>query len=161
QVPLARIAAEVGTPCYVYSLATLDRHYRVFDEAFAGCKHLICYSVKANANVALLRALARRGAGFDIVSAGELFRALRAGADPQKIVFPGVGKRDEEIAYALESNILLFNVESHGELVAIDRVAGRLGRHAPVSLRVNPDVDAETHPYISTGLKKNKFGIPF
>src|SRR5262245_23470714 len=161
QVPLERIAREVGTPCYVYSLATLERHFRVFDDAFAARKHLICYSVKANSNLAVLRALARLGAGFDIVSGGELYRALRAGADPKKIVFSGVGKRDDEIEYALKSGILLFNVESHDELVAIDRVAGRVGKQAPISLRVNPDVDAETHPYISTGLKKNKFGIPF
>ena len=160
-VPLEKIAAEVGTPCYIYSLATLERHFKVFDEAFASRKHLICYSVKANSNLAVLRALSRMGAGFDIVSGGELYRALRAGADPKKIVFSGVGKRDDEIEYALESGILLFNVESHDELVAIDRVAGRAGKKAPISLRVNPDVDAETHPYISTGLKKNKFGIPF
>ena len=160
-VPLEKIAAEVGTPCYIYSLATLERHFKVFDEAFANRKHLICYSVKANSNLAILRALARMGAGFDIVSGGELYRALRAGADPKKIVFSGVGKRDDEIEYGLESGILLFNVESHDELVAIERVAGRVGKKAPISLRVNPDVDAETHPYISTGLKKNKFGIPF
>jgi diaminopimelate decarboxylase len=160
-VPLERIAAEVGTPCYIYSLATLERHYHVFDEAFGARKHLICYSVKANSNLAVLRALVRLGAGFDIVSAGELYRARAAGASPEKIVFSGVGKRDDELEYALTSGILLFNVESHDELEAIDRVAGRLGRRAPISLRVNPDVDAETHPYISTGLKKNKFGIPF
>ncbi|HJZ86728.1 MAG TPA: diaminopimelate decarboxylase [Polyangia bacterium] len=161
EVPLGEIAAAVGTPCYVYSLATLERHLRVFDQAFASRKHLICFSVKANGNLALLAALARRGAGFDIVSGGELYRVLRAGADAKKVVFSGVGKRDDEIEYALESGILLFNVESHDELGAIDRLAGRLGVKAPISLRVNPDVDAETHPYISTGLKKNKFGIPF
>jgi diaminopimelate decarboxylase len=160
-VALEKIAAEVGTPCYVYSLATLERHFKVFDEAFTNRKHLICYSVKANSNLAILRALARLGAGFDIVSGGELYRALRAGADPKKIVFSGVGKRDDEIEFALETGILLFNVESHDELVAIDRVAGRVSKKAPISLRVNPDVDAETHPYISTGLKKNKFGIAF
>jgi diaminopimelate decarboxylase len=160
-VALDRIAAEVGTPCYVYSLATLERHYRVFDGAFTSRKHLVCYSVKANSNLAVLRALARLGAGFDIVSGGELYRVLQAGADPQRVVFSGVGKRDDEIQYALESNILLFNVESHEELAAIDRVARKLGKKAPISLRVNPDVDAQTHPYISTGLKKNKFGVPF
>src|SRR5581483_1239475 len=162
-VPLARIADEVGTPAYVYSLATLERHFRVFDDALgAGAtrKHLICYSMKANSNLAVLRALVSWGAGVDTVSKGEIFRALKAGADPKKIVFSGVGKREDEIAYALEVGILAFNVESHGELLAIERVAARLGKRAPISLRVNPDVDAQTHPYISTGLKKNKFGIP-
>lgn len=158
-VPLSAIAAKVGTPTYVYSYATLERHFRVFDEAFARRKHLVCFSVKANSNLAILRCLFSMGAGADIVSGGELFRALRAGCPPEKIVFSGVGKRADEIEYALESGILAFNVESHEELIAIDRVAGRLGVKAPVSLRVNPDVDAETHPYISTGLKKNKFGI--
>jgi diaminopimelate decarboxylase len=158
-VPLAAIAAKVGTPTYVYSYATLERHFRVFNEAFAKRKHLVCFSVKANSNLAILRSLFSFGAGADIVSGGELFRALRAGCPPNKIVFSGVGKRADEIEYALESGILAFNVESHEELIAIDRVAGRLGVKAPVSLRVNPDVDAETHPYISTGLKKNKFGI--
>lgn len=158
-VSLRELAAKVGTPTYVYSYATLERHFRVFDTAFAGRKHLVCYSVKANSNLAVLRCLFSWGAGADIVSGGELYRALRAGCDPKKIVFSGVGKRDDEIEYALETGILAFNVESHSELVAIDRVAGRLGVKAPISLRVNPDVDAETHPYISTGLKKNKFGI--
>jgi diaminopimelate decarboxylase len=158
-VPLRAIAEKVGTPTYVYSHATLERHFRVFDGAFAAKKHLVCYSVKANSNLAVLRALFSWGAGADIVSAGELYRTLRAGCDPKKIVFSGVGKRDDEIEYALETGILTFNVESHEELLAIDRVAGRLGVKAPISLRVNPDVDAETHPYISTGLKKNKFGI--
>jgi diaminopimelate decarboxylase len=159
-VPLAKIAAEVGTPVYVYSHATLERHYKVFDGALGAHKHIICYSVKANSNLAVLRALVAMGAGVDTVSRGEIFRALKAGADPKKIVFSGVGKREDEIEYALEAGILAFNVESHGELLAIERVAARLGKRAPVSLRVNPDVDAETHPYISTGLKKNKFGIP-
>ncbi len=158
-VPLAEIARSVGTPTYVYSYATLERHFRVFDGAFAGHQHLVCYSVKASSNLAILRTLFSFGAGADIVSGGELFRALRAGCDPQKIVFSGVGKRDDEIEYALATGILAFNVESIPELAAIDRVAGRLGKKAPVALRVNPDVDAETHPYISTGLKKNKFGI--
>jgi diaminopimelate decarboxylase len=158
-VPLAEIARAVGTPTYVYSYATLERHFRVFDGAFAQHEHLVCYSVKASSNLAILRTLFSLGAGADIVSGGELFRALRAGSDPQKIVFSGVGKRDDEIEYALETGILAFNVESIPELQAIDRVAGRLGKKAPIALRVNPDVDAETHPYISTGLKKNKFGI--
>jgi diaminopimelate decarboxylase len=160
QVPLAKIAAEVGTPVYVYSYATLERHYKVFDNALASHKHIICYSVKANSNLAVLRALVAMGAGVDTVSRGEIFRALQVGADPKKIVFSGVGKREDEIAYALEQGILAFNVESTSELHAIERVAARLGKRAPISLRVNPDVDAETHPYISTGLKKNKFGIP-
>ena len=159
-VPLREIAEKVGTPTYVYSHATLERHFRVFDQAFAARKHLICYSVKANSNLAVLRALFSWGAGADIVSGGELYRALRAGCDPKKIVFSGVGKREDEIETALETGILVFNVESEPELELIDKVAGRLGVKAPISLRVNPDVDAETHPYISTGLKKNKFGIP-
>src|SRR4051812_23731389 len=159
QVPLAKIAAEVGSPVYVYSHATLERHYKVFDDALAGHKHLICYAMKANSNLAVLRTLVALGAGVDTVSKGEIFRALKAGADPKKIVFSGVGKRDDEIEYALEQNILAFNVESVSELHAIERVAARVGKKAPISLRVNPDVDAQTHPYISTGLKKNKFGI--
>src|SRR5262249_50165883 len=158
-VSLREIAAKVGTPTYVYSTATLQRHFRVFDGAFAGRKRLVCYSVKANSNLAVLRALASWGAGADIVSGGELHRALRAGIAPSKIVFSGVGKRDEEIEQALAAGILAFNVESLEELEAIDRVAGRASKRAPIALRVNPDVDAETHPYISTGLKKNKFGV--
>jgi diaminopimelate decarboxylase len=166
EVPLARIAEQVGTPAYVYSHATLERHFRVFDGALRatteprGRKHIVCFSMKANSNLAVLRAMVSWGAGVDIVSGGELYRALKVGADPKKIVFSGVGKRDDEIEYAIKSGILAFNVESHMELEAIERVAGRLGARAPISLRVNPDVDAETHPYISTGLKKNKFGIP-
>jgi diaminopimelate decarboxylase len=160
QVPLAKIAAEVGTPVYIYSHATLERHYKVFDSALGSHKHIICYSVKANSNLAVLRALVALGAGVDTVSRGEIFRALKVGVDPKKIVFSGVGKREDEIAYALDQGILAFNVESTSELHAIERVAARLGKRAPISLRVNPDVDAETHPYISTGLKKNKFGIP-
>src|SRR5437867_8050190 len=159
-VSLASLAAEVGTPTYVYSYATLMRHFRVFDDAFQGRKHIVCYSMKANSNLAVLRALISWGAGVDTVSKGEIFRALRAGADPKKIVFSGVGKRDDEIEYALERGILAFNVESAAELEAIERVAGAMNQRAPISLRVNPDVDAQTHPYISTGLKKNKFGIP-
>jgi diaminopimelate decarboxylase len=158
-VPLEKIAAEVGTPCYVYSSATLRRHYRVFDEAFAAAPHLVCYSVKANSNLAVLRVFARQGCGFDIVSGGELYRARRAGADPRRIVFSGIGKTRDEMAYALREGILAFNVESAAELGLLDRVAAEVGRKAPVSLRVNPDVDPKTHPYISTGMKKSKFGI--
>ena len=158
-VPLRAVAECVGTPCYVYSLATLRRHFRVFDEAFESIPHLVCFSVKANSNLAVLRAFAREGSGFDIVSGGELFRALKAGGDPGKIVFSGVGKTVTEIRYALTAGILMFNVESPGELDTINTVAGQLGAKARVALRVNPDVDPKTHPYISTGLKKNKFGI--
>jgi diaminopimelate decarboxylase len=158
-VPLRRIAEEHGTPCYVYSAATLRRHYRVFDEAFAAVDHLVCFSVKANSNLAVLDLLAREGSGFDIVSGGELFRCLRAGADASKIVFSGVGKTAGEIRAALEAGILAFNVESSAELDLIDAVARERGVRAPVSLRVNPDVDPKTHPYISTGMKKAKFGI--
>jgi diaminopimelate decarboxylase len=158
-VPLQRIAKEVGTPAYVYSLATLKRHYRVFDRAFAKVPHIVCFSVKANSNLALLRTFAKEGSGFDIVSGGELFRALKAGGDPKKIVFSGVGKKQDEIEYALRSEILMFNVESEDELVALNDIARGLGKKAPISLRVNPDVDPQTHPYISTGMKKAKFGV--
>ena len=158
-VPVEKIIKEVGTPVYIYSQKTLRRHYNVYDEAFAGVPHLICYSIKANSNISILKTFAEEGSGFDIVSGGELFRALKAGADPGKIVFSGVGKRDDEIEYALKSRILMFNVESPQELRAIDRIAGRQRKKAGVAIRVNPDVDPKTHPYISTGLKKNKFGI--
>lgn len=158
-VPVERIIKEVGTPVYIYSQKTLRRHYNAYDEAFAGVPHLICYSIKANSNISILKTFAGEGSGFDIVSAGELFRALKAGADPGKIVFSGVGKREDEIEYALKSRILMFNVESPQELRAIDRIAGRLRKKAGIAIRVNPDVDPKTHPYISTGLKKNKFGI--
>lgn len=160
-VAVEDIAAAVGTPFYLYSASTISRHYSVFSEAFSGVEHLICYSVKANSNIAVLRLLANMGAGADIVSGGELYRTLKAGIDPEKIVFSGVGKRDEEIRFAIESGILMFNVESMSELNAISRVAGQMGQTAPVALRVNPDVDPKTHPHISTGMKKNKFGIPF
>ena len=159
QVPLKRIAQEVGTPAYVYSLATLKRHFKVFDQAFAKARHIVCFSVKANSNLALLRAFAKEGSGFDIVSGGELFRALKVGADPKKIVFSGVGKKKEEIEYALEAGILMFNVESEEELFALNEIAAGIGKKAPISLRVNPDVDPQTHPYISTGMKKAKFGV--
>ena len=158
-VPLKRIAKEVGTPAYVYSLATLKRHFQVFDQAFAKVPHIVCFSVKANSNLALLRAFAKQGSGFDIVSGGELFRALKAGGDPKKIVFSGVGKKKEEIEYALNAGILMFNVESDEELTALNEIAGGVGKKAPISLRVNPDVDPQTHPYISTGMKKAKFGV--
>lgn len=159
QVPLKRIAQEVGTPAYVYSLATLMRHFKVFDQAFAKVRHIVCFSVKANSNLTLLRTFAKEGSGFDIVSGGELFRALKVGADPKKIVFSGVGKKKQEIEYALNSGILMFNVESEEELVALNDIAAGIGKKAPISLRVNPDVDPQTHPYISTGMKKAKFGV--
>jgi diaminopimelate decarboxylase len=159
EVPLARIADEVGTPVYVYSTATIERHYRVFDEALAGLDHLICYSVKANSNLSILKLLFKLGAGADIVSGGELTRVLRAGGDAKKVVFSGVGKSQAEMRAALEAGVLAFNVESEPELRLLDQVAADMGVRAPISLRVNPDVDPQTHPYISTGLKNNKFGI--
>ncbi|WP_458526658.1 diaminopimelate decarboxylase [Onishia taeanensis] len=159
-VPLASVAERFGTPCYVYSRATLERHFRAYDEALGSHPHLICYAVKANSNLAVLNVLARLGAGFDIVSRGELERVLAAGGDPAKVVFSGVAKQEDEMARALTLGIKCFNVESLPELERLNEVAGRLGKVAPVSLRVNPDVDAGTHPYISTGLKDNKFGIP-
>ena len=158
-VPLKRIGREVGTPVYVYSLATLKRHFQVFDQAFAKVPHIVCFSVKANSNLALLRAFAKQGSGFDIVSGGELFRALKAGGDPKKIVFSGVGKKKHEIEYALNTGILMFNVESDEELTVLNEIAAGIGKKAPISLRVNPDVDPQTHPYISTGMKKAKFGV--
>jgi diaminopimelate decarboxylase len=160
-LPLAVIAERVGTPCYVYSRATIERHWRAFDQAFAGRDHLVCYAVKANSNLAVLNLLARLGSGFDIVSLGELERVLRAGGDPSRVVFSGVGKARAEIRRAIEVGIACFNVESEGELERINAVAGEMNVTAPVALRVNPDVDARTHPYISTGLKSNKFGIAF
>ncbi|EMP54125.1 diaminopimelate decarboxylase [Marinobacter santoriniensis NKSG1] len=159
EVPVSRIAEQFGTPAYVYSRATLERHYRAYDEALSGRPHLVCYAVKANSNLAVLNVLARLGAGFDIVSAGELERVLRAGGDPGKVVFSGVGKQEWEMRRALEVGVRCFNVESDTELDRLNRVAGDLRVKAPISLRVNPDVDAGTHPYISTGLKENKFGI--
>jgi diaminopimelate decarboxylase len=159
-VDLREVAARFGTPCYVYSRAALERHWRAYDEAFAGLDHLVCYAVKANSNLAVLNVLARLGAGFDIVSAGELERVLAAGGDPARVVFSGVGKTASEISRALDVGISCFNVESPAELDRIEYVAAQKGCRAPVSLRVNPDVDARTHPYISTGLKQNKFGIP-
>jgi diaminopimelate decarboxylase len=158
-VPVRQIAAEVGTPAYIYSLATLRRHFRVFDEAFSALPHIVCFSVKANSNIAVLKAFVREGGGFDIVSGGELFRALKVGADPQKIVFSGVGKKKEEIEYALDAGILMFNVESEDEMAALNEIAGGVGKKASISLRINPDVDPQTHPYISTGMRKAKFGV--
>ncbi|WP_372965057.1 diaminopimelate decarboxylase [Marinobacter sp.] len=158
-VPVARIAAQFGTPSYIYSRATFERHYRAYDDALSGRPHLVCYAVKANSNLAVLNVLAKLGAGFDIVSAGELERVLRAGGEASKVVFSGVGKQEWEMKRALEAGVRCFNVESDTELDRLNKVAGELGVKAPVSLRVNPDVDAGTHPYISTGLKENKFGI--
>ncbi|MDS4041335.1 MAG: diaminopimelate decarboxylase, partial [Candidatus Competibacter sp.] len=158
-VPVAEIAAAVGTPCYIYSRATIERHWHAFDRAFGDHPHLVCYAVKANGNLAVLNVLARLGSGFDIVSGGELQRVLAAGGNPGKVVFSGVGKRRDELERALEVGIHCFNVESEAELALLEQVAAERGRRAPVSLRINPDVDANTHPYISTGLKQNKFGI--
>jgi len=159
EVAVREIAEKFGTPVYIYSHATLERHYRAMDEAFAGVPHTICYSMKANSNLAVLKTFFNLGGGVDIVSGGELYRALAAGVDPLKVVYSGVGKKDDEIEYALNTGILMFNVESEDELDRIDHVAGRLGKKAGIAIRVNPDVDPETHPYITTGLKKAKFGI--
>jgi diaminopimelate decarboxylase len=158
-VPLAAVAERFGTPCFVYSRAAIESGYREFDAAFAGQPHLVCYAVKANSNLAVLNLLARAGCGFDIVSGGELARVIAAGGDPKKIVFSGVGKTAPEIEAALAAGILCFNVESAAELDLVDALAGRAGSIAPVSFRVNPDVDPRTHPYISTGLKESKFGV--
>ncbi|NJB66806.1 diaminopimelate decarboxylase [Desulfobaculum xiamenense] len=158
-VRVADLAREYGTPLYVYSAATLRRHFKAYDSAFAGLDHMTCYSVKANSNLSVLRLLAEMGAGMDIVSGGELYRALAAGVDPGRIVYSGVGKRPEEIRAALEAGILMFNVESMQELERIGEIASELGTTARISLRINPDVDPRTHPYISTGMKTNKFGL--
>ena len=158
-VPVARVAERVGTPFYLYSLGALRNTYRSLDRAFSRIRHSICFSVKANSNLSILRVFAQEGSGFDIVSGGELYRVICAGGDPRTTVFSGVGKGPEEIRYALEHQILMFNVESSQELEEIDRIARSLGVKAPIALRVNPDVDPKTHPYISTGLKKSKFGI--
>ena len=159
EVPLPRIAKAAGTPTYVYSRRTLERHYRVLDEAFASVPHLICYSVKSCSNVAVLRVLADLGSGFDVVSGGELHRVRLAGASTRQVVFSGVGKTDEEIAAALRARILMLNVESEPELMRIREVARRMRAVAPVALRVNPDVNPRTHPHIATGLRESKFGI--
>ncbi|MFK3559075.1 diaminopimelate decarboxylase [Pasteurella multocida] len=159
QVPVKQIAQQYGTPLYIYSRATLERHWHAFNNALGDHPHLICFAVKSNPNIAILNIMARLGSGFDIVSQGELERVLAAGGEPSKIVFSGVAKTETEIARALEVGIRCFNVESVAELYRINQVAGEMGKIAPISLRVNPDVDARTHPYISTGLKENKFGI--
>jgi diaminopimelate decarboxylase len=159
EVAVSDIASSVGTPFYLYSRKTLESHFKAFDSAFSKVDHIICFSAKANSNLAVLRTFVRLGGGVDVVSAGEIYRAIQAGVKPEKIVYSGVGKRADEIEYALQQPILMFNIESSQELLAIDHIAGKLGLKAPVSLRVNPDVDPKTHPYISTGLKKNKFGI--
>lgn len=159
EVPVAGIAAETGTPFYLYSYRTIAHHFRVFDEAFDNLPHLVCFAAKANSNLAILRIIANLGGGVDIVSGGELYRALQAGVDPRKIVYSGVGKKQSEIEYALASNILMFNVESAQELAVINASAAKKGAGARIALRVNPDVDPQTHPHISTGLKENKFGL--
>lgn len=161
QVPLADLANQYGTPLYVYSRATLERHWHAFDKSVGDYPHLICYAVKANSNLGVLNTLARLGSGFDIVSVGELERVLAAGGDPSKVVFSGVGKTEAEMKRALQLKIKCFNVESERELHRLNKVAAELGVKAPISLRINPDVDAKTHPYISTGLRDNKFGITF
>ena len=159
-VALDALAERYGTPLYVYSRQALESAYQAYAEAFAATRHLICYAVKANSSLAILNVFARRGAGFDIVSGGELARVMAAGGDPGKVVFSGVGKTADEMRAALDAGILCFNVESASELHRLNRIAGELGKVAPVSFRVNPDVDPKTHPYISTGLKENKFGVP-
>ncbi len=159
QVPVGMIAKSVGTPLYIYSSATLERHFRVFQAAFHALPHIICYSCKANASLALLKTLNRLGAGADIVSGGELFKALTAGIPPEKIVFSGVGKTEEELHYAIRSGILMINIESADEMQTLSRISRRLKTSVPVSVRVNPEIDPKTHPYITTGLRKNKFGV--
>lgn len=161
EVPLRRIAERYGTPCYVYSRVALEDTYRAFDAAFSGCDHLVCYAVKANSTLAVINLLARLGSGFDIVSGGELQRVLAAGGEPGKIVFSGVGKSVEEMRQALEAGVFCFNIESEPELLRLDRVAEETGVTAAISLRVNPDVDPRTHPYIATGLQQNKFGVAY
>jgi len=158
-VAIKDIVAKIGSPFYVYSQATLERHFRAMDEAFATVSHTICYSMKANSNLAVVKNFVNLGGGVDIVSGGELYRALKAGASPSKVVYSGVGKKDDEIEYALNTGILMFNVESEQELTRISEIANRMGRKAGIAIRVNPDVDPQTHPYITTGLKNAKFGI--
>ncbi|GBE34625.1 diaminopimelate decarboxylase [bacterium BMS3Bbin06] len=159
-VSVEDLAGEYGTPLFIYSRKTIERHFRAYDEAFKELAHIVCFAVKANSNGAILRLLGNLGGGADIVSGGELYRALRAGIPPGRIVYAGVGKRDDEIEYALKKGILMFNIESEQELLRIDEISGQKGKKVRIALRINPDVDPETHPYISTGLKKNKFGIP-
>lgn len=159
-VSIKDIVYKVGTPVYIYSYNTLIRHFNAYEKAFESIPHIICFALKANSNSAIIRLLGKQGCGADVVSGGELFRALNAGIPPQKIVYAGVGKTEEEIRYALKSKILMFNVESDNELIEIDRIASKMKTKAPIALRINPDIDPQTHPYISTGLKKHKFGIP-
>ena len=159
EVPVAQIADAVGTPLYLYSHATLRQHFKAFSDAFRDIKHLICFSMKSNSNLAVLRLFALQGGGVDIVSGGELFRALRAGVDPKKIVYSGVGKTIEDLEYALRSDILMFNLESSQEIAVLSGVAERLKKKATIAIRINPDIDPQTHPYVSTGLRENKFGI--
>ncbi len=160
QCAVSELVAQYGTPLYIYSRAIIERHWKAFDAAAGDVPHLICYAVKANGNLAILNLLARLGSGFDIVSGGELARVIAAGGDAKKVVFSGVGKTEAEMRYALEQDILCFNVESEPELERLNQVAGSMGKVARISIRINPDIDAGTHPYISTGLKQNKFGIP-
>lgn len=159
-VPVKKLAEKYGTPLYIYSYRTLFRHFKAYDDAFNDYPHIICFAVKANPNPAIIKLFAKNGGGADIVSGGELFVALKSGVPAKKIVYAGVGKTEDEIRFALKSKILMFNVESERELREIDRVAGKMKTKAPVALRINPDIDPETHPYIATGLKKHKFGIP-
>jgi len=159
EVPVAAIAKAAGTPFYLYSHATLVQHFHAFDGAFEGVRHLTCFSMKSNSNLAVLKLFASLGGGVDIVSGGELFRALKAGVNPKKIVYSGVGKRDEDLKYSLSSDILMFNIESSQELMRLNDIAGSMDKKARIAIRVNPDVDPKTHPYVSTGLRENKFGI--
>ncbi|HAK89843.1 MAG TPA: diaminopimelate decarboxylase [Nitrospiraceae bacterium] len=159
-VPVRKLAEEFGTPLYIYSYNTLLSHFKAYEDAFDSLPHIVCFALKANSNAAIARLLAKKGGGADVVSGGELFRALKSGIPAKKIVYAGVGKTGEEIRYALKSGILMFNVESEDELREIDRIAGTMRIKAPIALRINPDIDPQTHPYISTGLKKHKFGIP-
>ena len=159
-VPVAEIASKVGTPCYVYSQSSFERNWQLFDDAFSGREHQVRYSVKANSNIAVLAVLANMGSGFGVISGGELTRVLRAGGKSSSVVFSGVGKSEDEIRYALEQEILGINLESEGELHRVNQIASELGKVANVSVRVNPDIDAKTHPHITTGLRENKFGIP-
>lgn len=160
-VPVSKLAEEFGTPLYIYSHKTLERHVKAYETAFKSIPHVVCYALKANSNAAIIKLIGDLGGGADVVSGGELYRALKAGIPANKIAYAGVGKKEDEIRLALKNRILMFNVESEEELVEIDRIAGLMKTKAPIALRVNPDVDPQTHPYISTGLKKNKFGIPF
>lgn len=159
-LPVRRLAEKYGTPLYLYSYQTLKRHFHAYNEAYREYPHIVCFALKSNPNGALLRLFAKEGGGADIVSGGELYRALKAGMTPKKIVYSGVGKTEEEIRAALKAGILMFNVESANELLEIDRIAGKMKKKAPIALRINPDINPQTHPYISTGMKEHKFGIP-